>query len=169
MARVLNPFIAACRQSDMTLLLLHHIRKGGGKHGEEITGGHAFLGVVDVALELLRADGGNQNQRKVRGWGRVIAIPELLYQRDDDGTFSVLGSPAQVELAKVQDRIMECLNGHWRIFREIREGLDEPRPGHEQIRKALRALAERGEIERDPPIGQDRKGTTYRYRLPAPA
>jgi len=117
MARVLNPFIAACRQSDMTLLLLHHIRKGGGKHGEGITGGHAFLGVVDVALELLRADGGNQNQRKVRGWGRVIAIPELLYQRDDDGTFSVLGSPAQVELAKVQDRIMECLNGHWRIFR----------------------------------------------------
>ena len=32
-----------------TLVLLHHLRKGGGEHGEGITGGHAFLGIVDAA------------------------------------------------------------------------------------------------------------------------
>jgi hypothetical protein len=153
----------------MTLLLLHHIRKGGGQHGEGITGGHAFLGVVDVALELLRADGGNQNQRKVRGWGRVIAIPELLYARDDDGTFSALGSPRQVALDEVKERVLAALDAEWRIFKEIRQSLDKPLPGQEQTRKALRALAEGGKIERDPPTGQDRKGATYRYRLRVPA
>jgi len=168
-ARVLNPFIAACRQSDMTLLLLHHIRKGGGQHGEGITGGHAFLGVVDLALELLRADGGSENQRKVRGWGRVVAIPELLYAREDDGTFSALGSPRQVALDEVKDRVLGVLNAEWGTFKEIREGLDEPRPGHEQLRQALIALVEEGELERDPPIGKGKRGMTYRYRLPAPA
>jgi len=168
-ARVLNPFIAACRQSGMTLLLLHHIRKGGGQHGEGITGGHAFLGVVDLALELLRADGGSENQRKVRGWGRVVAVPPLLYERDQDGTFRPLGSPEEVRLEEVKHRVFEIINGTWSTFKEIRQALGEPRPGHEQTRKALRALAGRGEIERDPPIGQDRRGTTYRYRLPVPA
>jgi len=168
-ARVLNPFIAACRQLDMTLLLLHHIRKGGGQHGEGITGGHAFLGVVDLALELLRADGGSENQRKVRGWGRVVAVPPLLYERDQDGTFRPLGSPEEVRLEEVTTRVYKVVEARGCTFKEIRQALGEPRPGHEQTRKALRALAERGEIERDPPIGQDRKGTTYRYRLPAPA
>lgn len=168
-ARVLNPFIAACRQLGMSLLLLHHVRKGGGQHGEGITGGHAFLGVIDLALELLRADGGNENQRKVRGWGRVVAVRELLYEREQDGTFRPLGSPQEVKLKEVKARILKVINANWSTFKEIRQALDEPRPGHEQVRKALRALAERGEIERDPPTGQDRQGTTYRYRRPVPA
>lgn len=55
-ARAMIPFIAAARERGKTLIFLHHTRKGSGDHGEGIAGAHAFLGVVDVALELRGTD-----------------------------------------------------------------------------------------------------------------
>ena len=51
-ARVLNPWVAGARRAEKTLIMAHHMRKGGGKRGEGISGGHALLGVFDIALEL---------------------------------------------------------------------------------------------------------------------
>jgi len=50
----LTPFIALCRRKGATLLMSHHTRKGSGEHGEAAAGGHAFLGIVDVSLEIHR-------------------------------------------------------------------------------------------------------------------
>lgn len=160
-ARVLNPFIATCRGGGKTLLLAHHVRKGGGEHGEGITGGHAFLGVVDVAIEVLRVE--DPNKRRVRGWGRVIAVPELLYTQQPDKTFRALGSPQAVELEELKRRVQEVLNGDWQTRKEILAALDEPQPGLEQLRLALETLVGEGVAERDP--AQPKPGATYRYRL----
>jgi len=70
----LTPFITLCRQKESTLLMAHHTRKGGGEHGEAAAGGHAFLGIVDVALELHR-DKQATHRRVVKGWARVIEVP----------------------------------------------------------------------------------------------
>jgi predicted ATP-dependent serine protease len=127
-ARVLAPHITACRTAGKTLMLLHHIRKGGGSYGEGITGGHAFLGIVDAAIEILREQNLGENCRHIRGWGRVAPIPELLYELLEDGTMKALGDPMAVHLEALQGRIAEVLNGDWQTTKEVWEALEEPRP-----------------------------------------
>lgn len=56
-ARALIPYISSARRYAQTPIFLHHDRKGGGEHGEGIAGAHAFLGVIDLALELRRDPG----------------------------------------------------------------------------------------------------------------
>lgn len=165
-ARVLGPYVAAAREGGKTLILLHHVRKGGGEHGEGITGGHAFLGIVDVALELLREPNLGDRRRRVRGWGRLMPIEEVVYALEDDGTMAVLGSPKAVELGAVKERLLAILNGDWRTRKELLEELGEPKPAMEQLRLALNALVAEGAAERDP--ATDKPGATYRYRLAQP-
>lgn len=163
-ARVLTPVIVACRGAGQTLVLLHHIRKGGGEHGEGITGGHAFLGIVDAALEITRDQNLGKHRRKVRGWGRVAPIPELVYELGEDGTMRALGDPRQVSLEAVKERALEVLGEEWAKTRELLGALDEPRPSDRQFREALKALVAEGRVERDP--AEVRRGATYQYRLP---
>ena len=67
----LTPLIALCRNLHKTLILAHHTRKGSGDYGEAAAGSHAFLGIVDVAVELHR-DRNVDRRRIIRGWGTVI-------------------------------------------------------------------------------------------------
>lgn len=166
LARALNPYVVAAREGGKTLIALHHVRKGGGNYGEGITGGHAFLAAVDVALELLRESNLGENKRRVRGWGRLFPIDEAVYSLEDDGTMALLGSPTAVQLGAVTGRVQELLNSEWQTRKELLEDLDEPKPAQEQLRLALKALVEDGTAERDPK--GDKPGVTYRYRLAQP-
>jgi len=161
-ARVLNPYIVACRGKGATLILAHHLRKRGGEHGEGITGGHAFLGVVDIALEIGFADS-NPERRKVTGRGRILSIPELIYEQREDKSFAPLGSPADVTLREVKGRALEVLNGEWQPLKEIHAALAEPKPSLEQLRNGLSSLIVEGRILRDP--AESKPGVTYKYRL----
>ena len=67
-SRAILPYIAAAREKNKTLIMLHHNRKGGGEHGEAIAGAHAFFGVVDIALEIKRDGPDESNRRLLRGW-----------------------------------------------------------------------------------------------------
>ena len=165
-ARAMNPYIAVAREDKETLIMLHHNRKGGGDHGEGITGGHAFMGVVDLALEI-KFDGAEDSRRwQLRGWGRVIEVPKLLYELQDDNTMIALGSPAQVALNEVKERVREVLSDKWLQKKEIRTALDDPKPSDDQVAKALNALGTDGEVERDPPLSEgQRPGTRYKWRL----
>jgi phage/plasmid primase-like uncharacterized protein len=164
-ARALIPFIAACRNTNSTLIGVHHDRKGGGEHGEGIAGGHAFLGAVDIALEL-RRDGKDDTRRRVlRGWGRVNEIPTLLYELNDDNTMVALGSPGQVSLAAVQARARDILTDEWLETTEILEQFDQPKPSRDQLTKALCAFCDSGEAERDPPISDGKaQGKRHKWR-----
>jgi len=165
-ARAMNPYIAAARQGNKTLIMLHHNRKGGGEHGEGITGGHAFMGVVDLALEIKFDGPDDSRRRQIRGWGRVIEVPKLLYELQDDNSMIALGSPAQVALNEVIERVRGELSDEWVQKRVIREALDDPKPSDDQVAKALNALGEDGRAERDPPLSEgQRPGARYRWRL----
>ncbi len=162
-ARVLAPFVAAARAGNKTLILLHHVRKGGGEHGEGITGGHAFLGIVDVGLEILREQNLGENRRRIRGWGRLFPIEEAVYELGPDGTMTLLGSPKAVEHGAVKERVLAILGGEWRTRKELLDDLEDPKPAMEQLRLALNALVTDGVVERDP--AEEKRGATYRYRL----
>lgn len=166
-ARVLNPWVAAARAATKTLIVAHHQRKGGGEHGEGIAGGHAFLGIFDVALEVLRdPQARNSNRRLVRAYARVIGPPELLYERTDEGAFRALGDPGAVRLDDVQERLLQILSGDGQTTKECHEALDEPQPSLEQVRLALLTLARAGRVDRDPPLERgDARGHTVRWAV----
>lgn len=165
-ARKLTPVIQACREKNKTLFLLHHARKGGGESGEAISGGHAYFGAVDIALELKRdKQAPSSSKRILNGLGRRISIPEVLFERSDDGSYSVLGSPNEVALEEVMGRVFEVLTDDWQKAREITEALGDPQPSREQVRRALGALVKKNLAERDP--AEDRQRATYKWRLPA--
>jgi DNA repair protein RadA/Sms len=167
-ARALNPWIAAARAAGKTLIVAHHLRKGGGEHGEGIAGGHALLGTFDMALELVR-DPQHPDRRLLRAYARLIAPPELVYERDEHGGFRALGEPEALRRAEVMARVRAALTAEWQATAEVHAALDEPRPGKELLRGVLLELARNGEVERDPGIEVERvQGKTVRWRLRVP-
>ena len=103
-AAVLNPWIGGARLHNKTLVISHHQRKGAGEHGEGIAGGHAMLGVFDIAL-VVKRDEHKKNRRKVEAFARLIEPPEMIYELEEDGTMRSLGDPASLQLADVVERV----------------------------------------------------------------
>jgi len=162
-ARATIPFVATAREGQKTLLAVVHDRKGGGEYGEGIAGGHAFLGVVDIALELLRENG---RRRKLRGWGRVVEVPELLYELQDDNAMIALGSPQAVAINEVKARVEEILTPEFKKTSDIRDSLSDPKPSLDQLIKALERLCGEGKADRNPPMSEGkRRGKTYQWRV----
>jgi hypothetical protein len=168
-ARKINPWIVAARQGDKTLELVHHLRKGAGDHGEGIAGGHALLGAVDIALELLHDQHGVPNRRRIRAWARLIQPAELLYEQTADKRLVALGDPAQLDQSALEQRVLDELSEDaWRTTQDVHAALGDPKPSEEGVRTALTGLAERDLVLRDPPIAQGRvRGKTHHWQLPS--
>ena len=163
-ARVINPWVAGARRVNKTLVMAHHIRKGAGEHGEGIAGGHALLGAFDIAIELAW-ESSHDSRRRLRWRSRLISPSDLLYERLEDGEFQALGDPGALRLDEVKQRVLKVLTDGWQKTREVSEALHTPKPGQEQVRQALLALASEGEVERDPPVTEaDVQGKTVRWR-----
>lgn len=164
-AAAIAPWVAKARHKRKTLILVHHMRKGAGEHGEGISGAHALLGAVDLAMEIRREN--QPNRRLIRAYARLIQPPDLLYERTGDGRLVAMGEPKVVCQAEVQQRALEVLDGEWAKTAEVAERLDDPKPSAEQLRKALLAEAKAGRIERDPPLTATKSaGKTLRWRRP---
>ena len=159
----LTPFIAACRSVGSTLIFLHHTRESSGDYGTQAAGSHAFLAAVDRVVEINRDP--RENRRQIRGWGRLVPTPNVVYELRDDGTMVVLGDPQQVELQPVRDAVVRLAPLEWIATKDYMELLPEPKPSDDQILKALKLEAENGTIERDPPWSEGSKpGKTYKWR-----
>src|SRR5262249_1247153 len=163
--RALTPFVKTTRDASKTILFIHHMRKTAGNYGQGITGAHAFLGTVDIGIELKLKQGQN-NHRRISGQGRVIEIEEFLYEKLDDGRFIALGAAKDVSFEIVKKRVAEVLNTEWKSTREVRFALDKPKPSPDQVLKALEALAKGKRVERDPPFSKGKaQGATYKWRV----
>jgi hypothetical protein len=167
-ARKINPWIVAARNDGKTLELVHHLRKGAGEHGEGIAGGHALLGSVDIALELLFDQHGIANRRRIRAWARLVQPAELLYEQNADRALVAIGDPSSLEQTALEQRVLDELSEDaWRTTQELHAALGDPKPSQEGVRAALTGLAQRDQVLRDPPIGQGRvRGRTHRWKLP---
>ena len=159
----MTPFIAACGNSGNTLIFLHHMREAAGDYGSQTAGSHAFLAAVDRVIEIHRDPA--ENRRRIKGWGRLLPNSNVVYELRDDGTMSVLGDPKQVELQPVRDEVVRLAPLEWTTTKDYKQLLPAPRPGDDQILKALNMEAENGTIEREPPWSEgSKRGKTYRWR-----
>lgn len=164
-ARKINPWVVGARETEKTLLLSHHMRKGSGDHGEGIAGGHALLGVVDIALEVVRDRNLAANRRKIRAYARLIQPDELLYEMTPGGSLQALGEPGAVARAEVERRVLAEIGTDWIKTADLVESLADPRPSREQVRLVLAALARQGVVDRDPSIDVEKTaGKTVRWR-----
>lgn len=162
-SRAMIPYVATARKREKTLIFGHHERKAGGNYGAGITGGHAFLGIVDIGTELTRTKTGNC--RRLRGWGRIIDVPEVLYEKLDDGRMKVMGSPDAVSFKKVKESVLRVLDHEWTKTKEVKAKILDPKPSDDQLIKVLEELAKERKVKRAPPISKGkRKGVTYRWR-----
>jgi DNA repair protein RadA/Sms len=152
----LSPFITICRKHKQTLIFIHHDNKGSAKGGRGIAGSHAFVGIVDIFLELDEVRD-EPNKRALSGRGKIRNIDRLIYERQDDGSMKALGG-------FVLDNEIKVLNGvtdEWALTREV---MEESELSLQSVQRHLLKLAERNVIERDPPIGDESKGKTLRWR-----
>ena len=159
-AAQVTPWIEAARSADKTFLGLHHQTKAGGEHGRGLAGGHALLGVFDMAIEIDRSRN-VPTRRKVSALGRLDPVEDFYYEFVD-GRVRAVGEVAAVEEAEVRRRTRESLSLVAREFAAIHEDMDEPRPGQRQVRDALKTLGDSGEAIRS---GAGKKGDPYMWKL----
>src|SRR5207244_10851970 len=135
-----------------TLVVIHQFRKSGGEYGEGFSGGHEFLGAVDMGIEL-RRDDKSTRRRRITTLGRLIESHELLYELRDDGKLYSLGDPRTLERGEVMRRVLGVMEvGEELSTASILAKLEEPKPSDESLRRALLKLAESGRFERTPPV-----------------
>ncbi len=164
-ARVVNPWAAAMRQADKTLVMAHHQRKGGGDHGEAISGAHALLGAFDIAIELKFDTVDHPDRRVLASHPRLIDRQEVVYEKRGL-EFVVLGEPGEVNLNELSRLALEVLSTTPQTTQEVHQALDEPRPGLTAVKGALRQLALSGSVRRDPDISiKTVRGKTVRWTL----
>jgi hypothetical protein len=150
------------RLAGKTRLYIHHQRKQGGEHGQAIAGGAAFLGIVDRAIEI-RFDPSGSNRRRLVVSSRITPAPDLLYEMREDESLIALGEPGQVSFEELKDALREALQDEWQTTTEIHAALPDPCPVKRTVERALKALMELGDAERDP--AADRRGARYTWRL----
>lgn len=175
----MNPWVSDHRANHKTLMMVHHNRKGGGDYGEGIAGGHALLGIFDIAIEVLHDVNQGRNRRLLRTYARLIESREALYEMVEppppplipfvggsgSSRFRLLGDPKAVRRDDVAQRLLLILTTELQTTRELHDGLSDPKPSDEQVRQALTMLARGGQIERDPSITEGKvAGRTVRWR-----
>ena len=122
------------------------------------------MGIVDVSLELHR-DKQAARRRIIKGWGRVIEVPDLVYELEDDGTMKLLGDRALLDLNELKVRVAEVLTEEWQSTKGVEEAVGEPKPSRDSMTRALEALAKGGLAERNPSISAgSRPGKKYTWR-----
>jgi len=164
--RVITPWVVKSRATGKTLIVAHHMRKGGGRAVEALAGSYSWAAVFDTVIEIELDE--QDSRRQLRAVGRLLPSCKLLYELRDGGLV-LLGAPEQVELEAAKERALEALTGDWQTTAQVHETLGDPRPSQEQLRKALNALAAGGKIERDPPWSEGPKqGVAYRWRAGQP-
>lgn len=154
----LTPLIHLARECSTHVMLVHHSRKNGGKHGEEVLGSTAFAGSVDTILSVKRED----DTRTIRAEGRDgVEMEPTVLTMDADGWVRASGTPAEASWAELEGRILEWLRewGQEASRDDILRGVGGDRT---QAVAALNRLVEAGTIVR---MGDGKRGSPYTYSV----
>lgn len=85
--RVIATVRTAVAGTGLCVILVHHMRKGGGEYGEAIRGSSALFALTEVAIEYAHKD---RVTRSLVVTSRFPDAPDPLFVRLEDGRFDVL-------------------------------------------------------------------------------
>jgi hypothetical protein len=145
----LNPWVALARELNLALILLHHRNKTSGpEEGLDHAGSHAFVGAVDVAISM-RLEGNSDSPRRVlEVLSRFAETPRQLVVALTEHGYEVLGTPAELERARVKERIVEVLAdcpGGWVPQAQLKQALKDV--SSRTLERALAELVQDGQVE----------------------
>ena len=155
--------LAAASALDVTVVLVHHLRKGGGEGGEGVANSNALVGAVDVLLEY--ETGSAPTERILKTLSRdPDAPPVTILNRDDTGRLQLVGVANDVGEAKSlgwRDRLLDALpTGEPGVPRdELADTLDAD---HRKWGSALNHLVADGTVAR---FGKGKKGDPYTFAI----
>lgn len=150
-----------------TFIAVHHHRKGEGAHGEQVSGATAFLATVDSLLEL-RRDKEHPERRLLRGESRLIDVPSLALELDDEDRMVIIGEASQVAGRDLEQSCFEVLRTHggsWLSTADVRALLGEGAPVRSSVHRALVSMARRDLILRTPAIGEEATGRRVTWAI----
>jgi len=142
-SRGLAPFITVARNVRCALVFIHHARKSDSTYA----GSHAFAGAADVLVTLKRVEN-HPTQRELTALSRFDETPANLLLQLDGEEYKVLGNALVHQIRDVATRVSELLTTTPRTTRELWQALEDPRPHHETVRRALWLLLEEGLVRR---------------------
>ena len=172
--RALTPWTAWAEESGATPIFMHHNRNADGTFGDEIAGGHAWVGVVDVFLSIKRRTSNRDDTRRVvEGIGRVDEVKPFVYKLDPTTHhIEILGPLSTNSLDEVKGRVLEVIRNapdqaRGMLTAEVRNQLTKPQPSKTQVQDALAELVEEGGhgLIRVPPLDEGAAGKRVVWRV----
>ncbi|HHT9117104.1 MAG TPA: AAA family ATPase [Candidatus Hypogeohydataceae bacterium YC38] len=162
--RGVMPLLQWCDKG-VSLLLLHHFRKGDGTEAQASRGSGSLTALVDIVLEFRRFDYTRKEdtRRVMEGWSRYEETPLEVVLELSEGRYVTLGSKVESREADRQRVILGILptDSPGYTVEEVKGQLVEGvRIGTRGVRQALEELYKDGAVLRG---GEGKKADPYRY------
>lgn len=153
--------------SGITVVVVHHDRKGGGETWEAGRGSSAFAGAVDVIVNIRRPQGGQRPEvRELRCEGRYGDLfDSLMIELKPEG-YVAHGSSQAVAQAEAERAVKGTLptsEGDALTMKELRAVVKEQGVGRSTLQRVLDGLTGSGRAR---VIGEGKRGDPYCYYLP---
>jgi hypothetical protein len=158
-------------RAGMSVLILHHPRKGKYRPGQAARGSGALLAFVDVFIEMERVSRRNSKdrRRRLRAFSRYRETPAkwVIELAEDGSDYVSLGASAEPELEKcwpVMKSILERAEDRL-TWRQLVQRWPEnfPRPCRTTMRRWLEMLLQDRQILRE---GRGTRNNPFVYLLP---
>ena len=170
----LRPLQHAAAKLGLTIVVIHHNRKGGGDQYNAARGSSAFQGAADLIFNLARPPGNQRRTvRELSTAGRFSDVPEKLMielQEDTDGhtRYDALGSEHDVAARSARSTALRVAPTSEGDALRLDDLLDAAREEDDALkettfRNAVKKLTGSGKLRE---IGDGVKGDPYRYFRP---
>ena len=164
--KALRPILDAAAAQDLTVVIIHHDRKGGGEVYDSGRGSNAFQGAVDVIINLRRCPGNvRPTLREIRATGRFGDLYDGLIIELKDGHYVAHGDEQAVARAEAVQVLEQVLSDTEATAMTESELLKAAQKENSSIKKStfgdkLRQAVHAGVVRC---MGKGVKGDPYRY------
>lgn len=169
----MKPLQHAVAKWGLTIVVVHHDRKGGGDVFTSTRGSSAFQGAADLIINLQRPAGGHRDTvRELRSTGRYSDVPDRLMVEMVDTfrgrTYDSLGSKEKLEKEIAEELALKVAPTEQDGALRRSELLDAVREENDDVARAtfdraVKRLTSQGRLRCE---GDGVKGDPYRYWRP---
>lgn len=149
-SQAFQPVIDLAERERVHCMFVHHTVKAmsgdSRRHGSELLGSQCLIGSVDTVLIMKWTDG---ERREIYSENRAgMPLPPTVLSLSDDGWLHAVGEREEMDLAKLQGRVLGHLteSDDWVALSQIKRDI-EGRPEH--IVEALERLLAAGTVRRE--------------------
>jgi hypothetical protein len=147
--------MAAARELNCHIQLLHHAGKKERADGDDILGSTGLLGGVDTSIHIKKRNKESRIVFTIQRYGQDF--PETVVTLRPEGGLEVTGSREEIEVEETLPLILEALSDDPLTINDIWKRVEKR---HDLVSKGLNKLVDQREIKKN---GSGKKGDPFRY------